>query len=302
LVEDQPQINGSHAHIMDGAGKKISAKDVRNTIKAIQQTGETTMEVDSFALTAAEQPVREEEEDFVLQPSTTDHSAADLPTLKTLSQQPSAAISNLFSGYTFFLSRETPRHLMEFVIRSFGGRVGWTLSQGGGSPLQEYDESVTHVIIDRPPQIPPQNDATQAGNECNEESETGRKLRLKRKYVQPQWVVDCINKGKILLEGPYEQGKTLPPHLSPFGEEAGAYDPEEDLEQAEAESSGRIDDEDEEDDVNVSIADPQDEEALRVAELQAEAAGIDYNAFNKAIKKQIKKKPSQVNSTEKFVT
>ena len=109
--------------------------------------------------------------------------------------------TSIFSAYTFYLAPGSPRHLLEFMIRSFGGRVGWPPSMGSGSPLQENDESITHVIIDRP-----LSSSTQV-------------QRNDRKFVQPQWVADSINAQKALPEGPYVQGATLPPHLSPFGEE-----------------------------------------------------------------------------------
>lgn len=156
----------------------------------------------------------DQDEEFVSQPSTSDPLlAASLPTLKSLTALPQSLSTTLFAPCTFFLSRETSRPIFEFFVRSFGGRIGWPASSGSGSPFDETDDSITHVIIDRP--------LVERTGEAPDEL----KCRLRRKYVQPQWVVDCINAGKILLEEPYRQGATLPPHLSPFGEYMGAYDP-----------------------------------------------------------------------------
>ena len=195
-------------------GKKISSKDVRQTIKSITASASQLSGVD-VNMADADTNTADADEEFVAQPSTSDPNAhgASLPTLQSLSSLPQSITTNLFAPYTFFLSRESSRPIFEFIVRSFGGRIGWPASSGGGSPFDETDDSITHVIIDRP--------VVERPNETAHE----RERRLRRKYVQPQWVVDCINAGKILLEEPYAQGKTLPPHLSPFGEYEGAYDP-----------------------------------------------------------------------------
>lgn len=268
-------------------GKKVSVKDVRQTIKAISST--TPADVDVLA--TPEEPTEVEvEEEFVAQPSKTNpDEIAPLSTLQTLSNQQQSETSGLFSPYTFWLSRETSRPIFEFIVRSFGGRIGWPSSSGGGSPIEETDESITHVIIDRPTLDRP--------NETEEE----RELRSTRKYIQPQWVVDCINAGRIILEEQYSQGKPLPPHLSPFGEVDGAYNPmiapaagDQAMEDVDDSDDGEEDAimEDAEDDVSAfktAVAAADDPESLRVAELAAEAAGVDYGTFEKEVGKSLKK-------------
>ncbi|KAF2218930.1 putative ribosome biogenesis protein Pescadillo [Elsinoe ampelina] len=161
------------------------------------------------------------------------------PTADTL-LQPSistSTVASLFAPFTFFLARETPRHPIEFLLRSFGcKRVGWDAILGDGSYVtDETDKRITHQVVDRPdlplPEIPAEDDST----------ETPRRLRPGervpgRVYIQPQWVWDCINAGKLLRTDLYAPGAVLPPHLSPFVKaRKGEYDPTKPLAEQEEE-------------------------------------------------------------------
>ena len=293
-----PDRTEPHREVVDLAGKKISGKDVRKTIKLIDAAPVEALDAEAPAPEPASELVAEEEEEFVTHPSTSDPSpSGGLPTLKSLTELPSTVNTSLLKPFTFFLSRETPRSLLEFVILAFGGRVGWTPSQGGGSPILEDDVTITHVIVDRPARAPaPPQEQEQNAIETVQESEVATERRRRRKYVQPQWVIDCVNKGRILLEGPYERGKTLPPHLSPFGEADGAYGPEEAAEDSGDEEIMKNADEVMHEEVHVAIADAEDPSELRAAELEAEAAGVDYGTFAKAAKKRqsIKRTPTEM--------
>lgn len=268
-------------------GRKVTGKDVRQTIKKITQDGPTF-----DPLNGASESMEDIDEEFVAHPSTSGPhiSETSLPTFQSLANLPRPLSLTPFAPYTFFLSRETSRSIFEFLVRSFGGKIGWHDSAGSGSPFEETDDAITHVIVDRP--------LIERLDESGEE----RQRRLRRKYVQPQWVVDCINAGRILLEDPYSPGKILPPHLSPFGEEyAGAYDPAMDgntaTVEAEVQSEGEDDAADIEDDaeapgknaLTTAIAAMADDPAvLRGAELAAEAAGVDYGTFEKEVRKSRK--------------
>lgn len=267
-------------------GKRISSKDVRQTIKMISSGTTNDADVD---MSAADDALPDEtaEEDFVIRPSTSDpNESTALPTYHALSTLPASSSSRLFSPYTFWLSRETSRPIFEFLVRSFGGRIGWPATSGSGSPFEESDDSITHVIIDRP------TVQKAAENETEEE----RQRRQRRKYVQPQWVVDCINAGQILLEDSYAQGKTLPPHLSPFEDHPDAYNPVQDGSDAEMDDpiAEDVEADESEDEAEKSsratavlkaAATAEDAATLRAAELEAEVAGIDYGSFEKEAKK-----------------
>ncbi|KAF8213390.1 Pescadillo N-terminus-domain-containing protein [Mycena galopus ATCC 62051] len=218
-------------------GRKISGKDVRQAIKT---------------MTGADADVHVRPSVRIL-----------LTTLKALEALPQSLTTSLFSPYTFYLSRETSRSVFEFIVRSFGGRIGWPASSGSSSPFDESDNSITHVIIDRP-------------------TAEERELRSRRKYVQPQWV-------------------TLPPHLSPFGEYEGTYDPtslgNQAAEESESEDEDVILPEDEEADEEQvaeksalrAAATANDPVSLRAAELAAEVAGVDFGTFEKEVRKSRKK-------------
>jgi pescadillo len=185
------------------------------------------------------------------------------------SQDPSSAlpqpidstpeISNaLFQGLNIYLSRETPVDALTFLLLSFGVTSLSTDPISGPSPYPESDARITHQIYDR--------------------SRLPESIVPGRKYVQPQWVVDSINKGILQDEGLYVPGAELPPHLSPFVEKSvGTYDPEESVE---------VEDEEEEE-VDEEEVEDQDTEYQR--ELVAEAAGVATKESKKNKKKKSKK-------------
>ena len=139
--------------------------------------------------------------------------------------------SNLFAPFSFFLSRETPRQPLEFIIRAFGcKRVGWDAVLGDGAfTNNESDPSITHQVVDRPPLPEPSlpEVPTVGGEELPTAGTARQGGRVPgRIYIQPQWVWDCINEGKLLRPDLYAPGATLPPHLSPWVKPTkGAYDP-----------------------------------------------------------------------------
>lgn len=141
--------------------------------------------------------------------------------------------ATLFAPFSFFLSRETPRQPLEFILRAFGcKRIGWDAVLGDGAfTNNEYDTSFTHQVVDRPPltqaSFPdaPDGNVDQSVERMMEAPRTGGRMPG-RTYIQPQWVWDCINACKLLRPDLYAPGATLPPHLSPWVKPTeGAYDP-----------------------------------------------------------------------------
>jgi len=339
-------------------GKKVTAKDVKKQIRSLthqQQastngsatTVEVDMEVegstaaDTDALIASEQA-----------------GPSEFP--KPLEGGDDAVLateedaSNLFEGYYFYLSREVTRPTLEFIIRSFGGQVGWDAILGSGSPYTINDPRITHHIVDRPV---PAGMPSASSNSSSSSALVPANLPGKRAYIQPQWVVDCINNKKLLPTDVYGPGKILPPHLSPFVDlqkvrEQGGYVPVEaggeEIEMEEDESEEESEEEEEEvpadeqeeeftgfaeegeaeavdsdkEDVEevaevpaaaqnqpgpallAAAANPEDASLLHAAELEAEARGIPYSAFQnsltalqKASKKALKKQQPKPAST-----
>ncbi|CBQ68115.1 conserved hypothetical protein [Sporisorium reilianum SRZ2] len=303
-ASDSAAAASTSSTVITASGKKVSAKDVKKQIKAISKSNNVASddaEEDEQVVDAAAQAA-EDGDKFVEQPSKSTEEQESTGHLTTFDEIQAAsaasegAANGLFTPYVFYISRECPRAVIEFVLRSFGalpGRIGWDMVAGAGSAVDEDDARITHHIIDRP--VP-------AGGM--------KKYAGKRVFVQPQYIVDCANARKLLPAGAYGPGQTLPPHLSPFVDDAevarrGGYVPEEAREQlgleADAAAVASEDDEDSdeelEEDQDVDEEDDDDEEAnaatsrpalaalladptdaaeaglLDAAELEAEAAG-----------------------------
>ena len=145
-------------------------------------------------------------------------------------QASSDEAASLFAPYTFFLSRETPRQPLEFILRAFGCKsIAWDAVLGDGAfTNDEGDTTITHQIVDRPP-------IAAASEEFDAAADTDKSKSLivrpgyrmpGRIYIQPQWIWDCINEVKLLRPDIYAPGVTLPPHLSPWIKPTkGGYDP-----------------------------------------------------------------------------
>ncbi|KAG6032733.1 mRNA-binding ribosome synthesis protein nop7 [Claviceps citrina] len=168
--------------------------------------------------------------------------------------QPDASANDhakLFANCTVYLSRETPRQPLEFLLKAFGcKRVGWDPVLGDGAfTTNELDANITHQIVDRPPiEAVTEDDDVEKGD-----NQTSQKLAVNRRvpgriYVQPQWVWDSVNDVELKEPHLYAPGAALPPHLSPFVRNVqGAYDPTVPLEEQEPEEEALEADEEEAD-------------------------------------------------------
>lgn len=145
--------------------------------------------------------------------------------------------AGLFSNFTFFISREAPRHPLEFLLRAFGcKRIGWDRVLGDGAfTHDEADPRITHQIVDKPAI------SFQTSSDDQPVTKSGYVVPG-RIYVQPQWVWDCINEAKLLRTDHYAPGETLPPHLSPWMRPVnGQYDPRASLEEQQLEGEDEED-------------------------------------------------------------
>jgi pescadillo protein len=244
-LETKPQI--------DSAPK--NALPIKDTTKQLQTLPSklATLTAEASATTAIETTSAVDDENL-------DTFTPVDPNASTLTQPPSStseASNSLFRGLHIYLSRETPVDDLTFLLLSFAVSSLSTDPTTGHAPYPDTDPRITHQICDRgrlPEHIVPG-----------------------RKYVQPQWIVDSINKGQLLDEGVYAPGSELPAHLSPFVEKMeGRYDPEAPVE---------IGEEEEEEDEEIEEVD-EDTQHQRL--LEAEVAG------SKTVEKIGKKKRKEV--------
>jgi len=160
------------------------------------------------------------------------------------------------------LSREVPRESLEFVIKSFGGRVTWD-----GTGVKEDSEEITHQIVDRTATVP--------------------NRLVSRDYVQPQWVYDSVNTRLLIPTDQYQPGAKLPPHLSPFVDDyAEGYIPDyrKKLDQLYKEAHGLP--------VNTSVINP-----VPIEEEESESDEEERFAEDLAAEKEGKYEPSKKKTT-----
>ncbi|CCK68548.1 mRNA-binding ribosome synthesis protein NOP7 KNAG_0B01010 [Huiozyma naganishii CBS 8797] len=186
-------------------------------------------------------------------------------------------VSTLFSDFVFYVGREVPLDIVEFLILSAGGNV---VSEVAVDELESKDgidlSKITHQIVDRPV------------------------LKNKvpgRTYIQPQWIFDCINKADLVPANLYVPGEPLPPHLSPWGDSIG-YNPEanaEKEENSEEEEEESVSEEEEQNEVaedqdqELVVGEDDDEEAAELAaqkELELEAQGVPFSEVKNQVSKQ----------------
>ncbi|KAL2864202.1 mRNA-binding ribosome synthesis protein NOP7 [Aspergillus lucknowensis] len=159
---------------------------------------------------------------------------------------------SLFAPFTFYISREAPKAPLEFILRAFGcKRIGWDSVLGDGAfTHNEADPRITHQIVDRPSLPESSLPAIPAAAEDGAVQKVRPGTRIPgRTYVQPQWIWDSINEGKLLRPDLYTPGATLPPHLSPWVKpKKGGYDPRASLAEQEEEGEAELAAEEEESD------------------------------------------------------
>ena len=242
-IGNTPRIENSEVHL-NGDSSNVQA-DNKESSKIIQDRADAVVRQDEAPknLVPGLDPefVADDKVDDAIDCFETTGIGADILPQPQLSD---AEASTLFAPFTFFLSRETPRQPLEFILRAFGcKRVGWDAVLGDGAfTHNEKDVAITHQVVDRP--IPAVSNTPGFKSAPNEPNSVGPASQIGkagqrvpgRIYIQPQWVWDCINGGKLLRPDLYGPGATLPPHLSPWMRPSkDAYDPNAPLEAQEHE-------------------------------------------------------------------
>lgn len=320
LKEQKGEDEELSAQAQEGDKKKVTKKDIKKGIRSVQAAAAGAMEVDEQPVTSGsniDEKVDEDLDEFVEQPSKSDPTSASLPTLSLLASTSAQndALTSLFAPYKVWISRSVPRLTTEFILRSFGcAKIGWDVrTMGEGADFTDVnEEGVTHVIVDRP-----------AGTDGQFVFEEGGHLPAgkieDRTFVQPQWIVDSLNDGRLKPAGEYAPGGTLPPHLSPFGREAGSYASDsrnagvatDDVVDAEMAAAAESDDDDDEPAASTSAAeslppallaaaiDPDNDLLRRAAELEAEQLGTPFDQFERQLADEIKAARKRGDSKEK---
>ena len=230
LAAIQPEGQETQESTEDQMITQTNEKAQAEADRLLQQDGEQQETATDSALESTTDGQTDEPPSTSLDTFQSLDATADNLLQPSLTADPSSA-GQLFEPFTIFLSRETPRHPLEFILRSFGcKRVGWDTSLGEpGAYCGEDDRRITHQIVDRPDlplPSPPQTD----GEEVDEHGAVVQRKTNERVpgriYIQPQWVWDSINAGQLQRPDLYAPGATLPPHLSPWVKpKKGEYDP-----------------------------------------------------------------------------
>ncbi|ORY03493.1 Pescadillo N-terminus-domain-containing protein [Clohesyomyces aquaticus] len=225
-------VNSNGELVTNGdAPKTIASAEAQAEADKVATMADTEEADTSMALVQTEEEENTEAID-TFEPTARDADILPQP------QASSAEAASLFAPFTFYLSRETPKAPLEFILKAFGcKRVGWDSILGDGAfTTNESDSTITHQIVDRPtlpnsslPEVP---DAPAEVEGETPKAQWPRSTMPGRTYVQPQWVWDCVNQGKLLRPDLYSPGAELPPHLSPWAKpKKGEYDPNVPLEQ-----------------------------------------------------------------------
>ncbi|VDM17350.1 unnamed protein product [Hydatigera taeniaeformis] len=123
-------------------------------------------------------------------------------------------VKHIFDDKCFFFNREVPKEVLTVIVRSCGGDCSWDATSGPGATYTEDDNRIDYQIVDRP----------------MKDMKSTRQViystliclcafflpEWDMSYVQPQWVFDSLNAGRLLPTQDYLPSASLPPHLSPF--------------------------------------------------------------------------------------
>ncbi|KAL1991447.1 hypothetical protein VTN49DRAFT_4755 [Thermomyces lanuginosus] len=226
----------------------ITANENKEVSREVQEKVDSVVkmtDLDQEEPTEQATPKEEENNDTIDKFEPAAPEADTLPQPDTSEDQ----AATLFAPFTFYISREAPKAPIEFLLRAFGcKRIGWDAVAGEGAfTHDETDPRITHQIVDRP-QLPESSLPLVPDKDDDAPVKVRPGTRIPgRVYVQPQWVWDCVNEGKLLRTDLYAPGATLPPHLSPWVKPGrGEYDPRAPLAEQEEEGEAELDEEEEE--------------------------------------------------------